>query len=95
MNGREAARLAKEIGARLVIPCHYDMFEFNTADPRDEFIPECERLGQPYRVPSAGRAVQQFGDPAAVGPAVPAGPRARGHSGRRDECRSPDAGPDH
>ena len=50
LNGREAAWLAKEIGARLVIPCHYDMFEFNTADPDDEFVPECQRLGQPYRV---------------------------------------------
>jgi L-ascorbate metabolism protein UlaG (beta-lactamase superfamily) len=50
MNGAMAARLAKEIGASLVIPCHYDMFEFNTADPADEFIPECERIGQAYRV---------------------------------------------
>ena len=50
MGGRDAARLAKDIGARLVIPCHYDMFEFNTADPNDEFVPECERIGQPYRV---------------------------------------------
>jgi L-ascorbate metabolism protein UlaG (beta-lactamase superfamily) len=50
MGGRDAARLAKEIGARVVMPCHYDMFEFNTADPREEFVPECERLGQPYRV---------------------------------------------
>jgi L-ascorbate metabolism protein UlaG (beta-lactamase superfamily) len=54
LNGREAAWLAKEIAAKLVIPCHYDMFEFNTADPRDEFIPECERLGQPYKVLRAG-----------------------------------------
>jgi len=54
LNGREAAWLAKEIGAKLVIPCHYDMFEFNTADPRDEFIPECERLGQRYKVLRAG-----------------------------------------
>ena len=50
MSGREAAWLAKEIGARVVIPCHYDMFEFNTADPYAEFVPECERLGQGYRV---------------------------------------------
>ncbi|QOV90720.1 MBL fold metallo-hydrolase [Humisphaera borealis] len=49
-NGREAAWLAKEIGAGLVIPHHYDLFAFNTADPADEFIPECQRLGQPYRV---------------------------------------------
>jgi L-ascorbate metabolism protein UlaG (beta-lactamase superfamily) len=54
MGGRDAARLAKDIGARLVIPCHYDMFEFNTADPKDEFIPECERLRQPYRVLKLG-----------------------------------------
>jgi L-ascorbate metabolism protein UlaG (beta-lactamase superfamily) len=54
MSGRDAARLAKEIGAKLVIPCHYDMFEFNTADPADEFIPECERIGQAYRVLQQG-----------------------------------------
>lgn len=54
LSGREAAQLAKDIGAKLVIPCHYDMFEFNTADPRDEFIPECERLCQPYKVLRAG-----------------------------------------
>jgi L-ascorbate metabolism protein UlaG (beta-lactamase superfamily) len=54
MNGTDAARLAKAIGAKLVIPCHYEMFEFNTADPRDAFIPECERLGQPYKVLRAG-----------------------------------------
>lgn len=54
MGGRDAARLAHDIGAKLVVPCHYEMFEFNTADPRDEFIPECERLGQPYKVLRAG-----------------------------------------
>ena len=53
LNGREAAHLAKCIGAKLVIPCHYDMFEFNTASP-DEFIRECEKLGQRYRVLRAG-----------------------------------------
>jgi L-ascorbate metabolism protein UlaG (beta-lactamase superfamily) len=50
MSGRDAARLASACGARLVIPCHYDMFTFNTADPGAEFIPECERLGQAFRV---------------------------------------------
>jgi L-ascorbate metabolism protein UlaG (beta-lactamase superfamily) len=54
MSGRDAARLAKDIGARVVIPCHYDMFEFNTADPAEEFIPECERIGQAYRVLQQG-----------------------------------------
>jgi len=31
LDGREAAPLAKNLGARIVIPCHFDMFEFNTA----------------------------------------------------------------
>jgi L-ascorbate metabolism protein UlaG (beta-lactamase superfamily) len=55
MNGIQAARLAKDIGAKLVVPCHYDMFEFNTADPREQFVPECERIGQPYRVLQLGQ----------------------------------------
>jgi L-ascorbate metabolism protein UlaG (beta-lactamase superfamily) len=54
LDGREAAQLAAEIGARCVIPCHYDLFEFNTADPADLFLPECRRLGQPCRVLRAG-----------------------------------------
>jgi L-ascorbate metabolism protein UlaG (beta-lactamase superfamily) len=49
LDGREAARLAFTIGARLVIPCHYDMFEFNTAAPAG-FEAECAGLGQQYRV---------------------------------------------
>jgi L-ascorbate metabolism protein UlaG (beta-lactamase superfamily) len=53
LNGREAATLAHEIGARIVIPCHFEMFEFNTASP-DEFIRRAEELHQPYRVLRAG-----------------------------------------
>ncbi|MDB5299855.1 MAG: hypothetical protein JWO87_1518 [Phycisphaerales bacterium] len=53
LTGPEAAQLAHAIGAGLVIPCHYDMFEFNTASP-EPFIAECVRLGQPYRVLQAG-----------------------------------------
>jgi len=49
LDGRQAARLAKEIGAQTVIPCHFDLFEFNTADP-DDFIEECKRIQQPYRI---------------------------------------------
>jgi L-ascorbate metabolism protein UlaG (beta-lactamase superfamily) len=49
LDGREAARLAREIRAGLAIPHHFDMFEFNTAPP-DEFADECRRLGQPARV---------------------------------------------
>ncbi len=53
LNGREAAELAHAARARLVIPCHYDMFEFNTASP-DEFVRRCGELAQPSRVLRAG-----------------------------------------
>ncbi|GIV77610.1 MAG: MBL fold metallo-hydrolase [Litorilinea sp.] len=53
LDGRQAAQLAHDVGARLVIPCHYEMFTFNTASP-DEFIAACRELGQPYQVLRAG-----------------------------------------
>jgi L-ascorbate metabolism protein UlaG (beta-lactamase superfamily) len=53
LSGTEAAQLAKDIEAKLVIPCHFDMFEFNTASPA-EFIHECQRLDQPYKVLHCG-----------------------------------------
>jgi L-ascorbate metabolism protein UlaG (beta-lactamase superfamily) len=53
LSGPEAAQLAKDIGARMVIPCHFEMFEFNTASP-DEFVTECRRLGQPCQVLQCG-----------------------------------------
>ena len=48
-DGPEAARLAHTVEAALAVPCHYDMFEFNTASPA-AFAAECDRLGQPSRV---------------------------------------------
>jgi L-ascorbate metabolism protein UlaG (beta-lactamase superfamily) len=56
LDGREAARLAKDIGARLVIPHHFDMFAFNTQPP-DEFEAECRRLDQPFRTLQNGEGV--------------------------------------
>lgn len=53
LDGVEAARLAQDIDARLVIPCHYEMFEFNTASP-DAFIAEANRVAQPYHILRAG-----------------------------------------
>jgi L-ascorbate metabolism protein UlaG (beta-lactamase superfamily) len=50
---REAVMLAKAIHAKCVIPCHYDMFEFNTADV-NEFISEAKNAGQPYCVLKGG-----------------------------------------
>src|SRR5258706_13511992 len=49
LSGSEAAKLAKDIGAGLVIPCHFDMFEFNTVSPT-EFIETCEQIDQPCPV---------------------------------------------
>ncbi len=49
LNGQEAAQLAHDIGAQVVIPCHYEMFEFNTASP-DEFERTCGQLQQTCRV---------------------------------------------
>jgi L-ascorbate metabolism protein UlaG (beta-lactamase superfamily) len=53
LSGVEAVGLAKQAGAGLVVPCHYEMFEFNTASP-DEFSREAERIDQPYRILRAG-----------------------------------------
>jgi L-ascorbate metabolism protein UlaG (beta-lactamase superfamily) len=56
LDGGEAAQLARDIGARWVVPCHYEMFAFNTADPNDLFLPECRRLGQHAQVLRAGES---------------------------------------
>jgi L-ascorbate metabolism protein UlaG (beta-lactamase superfamily) len=56
LDGAQAAQLAHDMGARCVIPCHYDMFEFNTADPEKLFVPACERLHQPFAVLRSGDA---------------------------------------
>lgn len=53
LSGSESAQLGKQIGARTVIPCHYEMFEFNTADPRD-FAAVCGSIGQPYHILRCG-----------------------------------------
>jgi len=50
---KEAAELGKAIKAKCVIPCHYDMFAFNTADVND-FIKEAEKIDQPYKVLKGG-----------------------------------------
>ncbi|MDX1679301.1 MAG: hypothetical protein R3242_01105 [Akkermansiaceae bacterium] len=39
------------------IPHHFDMFEFNTADPA-EFEAECERVGQTGRVLGNGESIE-------------------------------------
>jgi L-ascorbate metabolism protein UlaG (beta-lactamase superfamily) len=53
LSGREAAELARDIEARFAIPCHYEMFEFNTASPA-EFELAASQFGVPHRVLRAG-----------------------------------------
>ncbi|HYE32492.1 MAG TPA: MBL fold metallo-hydrolase [Methylomirabilota bacterium] len=53
LDGPEAAQLAKDIGAGLVIPCHYEMFEFNTASP-DAFAHAAQAIGQNIRILRCG-----------------------------------------
>jgi len=45
LDAAEAAQLGRDIGARVVIPCHFEMFAFNTADPAT-FVEACDRVGQ-------------------------------------------------
>jgi L-ascorbate metabolism protein UlaG (beta-lactamase superfamily) len=54
LNCAEAAKLAKALGVKTVIPCHYDMFSFNTADVND-FVQEAEKIHQPYCVLKGGQ----------------------------------------
>jgi L-ascorbate metabolism protein UlaG (beta-lactamase superfamily) len=53
LNAAEAAQLGKQIAARTVIPCHYEMFVFNTADPQD-FARACDAIEQPYNILRCG-----------------------------------------
>jgi len=50
---QEAVALGTAISADVVIPCHYDMFTFNTADVAD-FVAEAQKLGQGYNVLKGG-----------------------------------------
>ena len=61
MRGREAAAVARRAGAALAIPCHYEMFEFNTAPP-NAFVHEAERRGQRFRLLRAGERLTLPGD---------------------------------
>lgn len=68
LNGTEAAQLARQIGARLAIPHHFDLFAFNT-EPPDEFEAECRRLGQAFRTLRNGEGTDLTTDEHS--PAVP------------------------
>ncbi len=53
LNCKEAAELGKAINARYVIPCHYNMFTFNTANVK-EFGKEAKQIDQPYKILQGG-----------------------------------------
>ena len=54
-NSQEAVQLGKAIGAKYIIPCHYDMFAFNTANI-DEFIRNAQSVDQPVVVLKHGQS---------------------------------------
>ncbi|MBV7328948.1 MBL fold metallo-hydrolase [Chloroflexi bacterium TSY] len=49
LSGPEAVELAQNIKAKVVIPCHYDMFTFNTVSP-DEFEKSAVEAQQRYQI---------------------------------------------
>lgn len=53
LNAQEAVDLGLAIQAKRVIPHHYDMFEFNTADPLD-FAYLAKQQGLPYSILALG-----------------------------------------
>ena len=57
LNSNEAASLGKSIKAGLVIPHHYHMFEFNTADP-EEFARCAKNEDQPFQILKLGERLQ-------------------------------------
>lgn len=56
LNPEEAARLGKVIGAKLVIPHHYHLFEFNTEDPQN-FEVQCHQYKVNYKVLEIGEGL--------------------------------------
>ena len=56
LNVEEAAQLGKAIGAKLVIPHHYDLFAFNTEDPAN-FVAAAQHTATPHRVMQLGEGI--------------------------------------
>jgi L-ascorbate metabolism protein UlaG (beta-lactamase superfamily) len=56
---QEAAQLGIDIKAELVVPCHYEMFEFNTVSPQG-FVDAANAMGCPYRVLNAGERLSLY-----------------------------------
>lgn len=56
LSADEAAKLGKIIGAKLVIPHHYHLFEFNTEDPK-RFVEACEYYQTNHKVLEMGEGI--------------------------------------
>jgi L-ascorbate metabolism protein UlaG (beta-lactamase superfamily) len=56
LNYQEAAELGKRIDA-LVIPHHYNLFEFNTEEPLN-FVGACQQKGTKFRIMQIGEGIQ-------------------------------------
>ena len=56
LSGQETVSLAQGTGASLVIPCHFDMFEFNTVSP-EAFVEAAQKAEQPYALLKNGERV--------------------------------------
>lgn len=61
LNCKEAAGLGRAIHAGCVIPCHYNMFTFNTANV-ENFVMEAEKINQPYKVLRVGSRFTETAD---------------------------------
>lgn len=57
LDAEEAAHLGKLIHAKMVIPHHYHLFEFNTEDP-ENFAKACQKYGTNYRILRLGEAIE-------------------------------------
>jgi L-ascorbate metabolism protein UlaG (beta-lactamase superfamily) len=56
LNPEEAAFLGKSINAKLIIPHHYHLFEFNTEDP-NLFVAQCKKHQVNYKVLEIGEGM--------------------------------------
>jgi len=56
-NGEEAAILANAVGIGKVIPCHFEMFQFNSVSPQG-FRDAAAHLGVPYLILKVGEHFQ-------------------------------------
>jgi L-ascorbate metabolism protein UlaG (beta-lactamase superfamily) len=59
--GDEAARFARAVEARLVVPMHFEMFTFNTETP-ELFVATAEAIGQAHRVLRCGESLSLEGE---------------------------------